>query len=187
MGRDLPEQLRRVYRAIETGDVSDVGEYIAPTWSTSIGEPSMTTRPGPAGFTATIAWLRRTYSGLSVAEHESTVDGDQVVAYTTMRGRQTGPLVFRDGGAIQVMPPSRRRFTVEQVLLARFDEQGRVLVYDSVRDERSLLAQLGHVPPGPRARWLHFTWAVTGRTAAAEREFLADAPLADAAAAVPAG
>jgi hypothetical protein len=187
MVTDLPGQLRRIYRAIETGDVSDVGEYIAPTWTTSVGEPSTTMRPGPEGFAATITWLRRTYSRLSIEEHEATVDGDQVVAYVTMRGRQTGPLVFRDGSTVQVLPPSRRRFTVEQVLLARFDERGRVLVHDSVRDERALLAQLGHVPPGPRARWLHFTWAVTGRTAAAQRAFLSDGRVSDGPAAMRAG
>ena len=33
MNVDLAAQGRRAYRAIETGDLSDVAEYVAPGWA----------------------------------------------------------------------------------------------------------------------------------------------------------
>ena len=173
MGVDLRGQLQRGYRAIETGDVTDVDEFIAPDWMLQHErfEPAAARQAGPNGFAAMVEWLRSVYSDLAVEVHECTVDDDQVIAYVTLRGRQTGPLVLRTGDSVRVFPPSRRRFAVEHVHLARFDERGRALTYDAVRDDLELLAQLGHVPPDVWARWLRFAWAITGRRAAIEREF----------------
>ena len=174
----LKAQARRAYRAIETGDLSDVAEYIAPEWQNreAAAEPPAARQPGPAGFAATVRWLRAAYSELRFVEHDSVAEGDLVVSHVTMHGRQTGPLVVQAGAAVRVFPPTGRRFAVEHVHLARFDADGRALTHLAVRDDLGQQIQLGHLPPGPAALWRQVVWALSGRAAAARRAFLADHP-----------
>jgi hypothetical protein len=148
----LKAQARRPYRAIETGDLSDVAEYIAPEWHNreAAAEPPAARQPGPAGFAATVRWLRTAYSELRFVEHESIAEGDLVVSRVTMQGRQTGPLVVQDGAAVRVFPPTGRRFAVEHVHLARFDADGRALTHLAVRDDLGQQIQLGQPAARPR-------------------------------------
>jgi len=170
----LKEQVRRSYRAFETGDLSDVADYIAPTWHNreAAAEPPAARQPGPAGFVATVAWLRGTYSDIRFVERETLVEDDVVVSRVTMHGRQTGPLVVQEGEAVRVLPPTGRRFAVEHVHVARFDAAGRALTHEAVRDDLGWLVQLGHFPPTPAVLWRGLVWAVTGRAARAKRAFL---------------
>ena len=56
----LKQQARRAYWAVETGDVADLGEFIAPQWRNreAEAEPPAAKGVGQAAFAATIAWLR---------------------------------------------------------------------------------------------------------------------------------
>lgn len=171
----LKAQNRRAYRALESGDLTDVAEYIAPEWHNreAAAEPPAAREPGPAGFAATVRWLRTAYSQLRIVEHQAIVEGDLVVSHVTMYGRQTGPLVLQDGEAIRVLPPTGRPFAHEQVHITRFDADGRALTHLAVRDDLGLMLQLSHMPPGPAALWRQLVWALTGRATAARRAFLA--------------
>jgi hypothetical protein len=174
----LKAQSSRAYRALETGDLSEVAEYIAPEWQNreAEAEPPAARRRGPAGFAATVRWLRTAYSELRLVEHEAIVEGDLVVSHVTMHGRQTGPLVLQDGDAIRVLPPTGRRFAHEHIHISRFDAAGRAVTHLAVRDDLGLLVQLGHFPPGPAVLWRNLAWWLTGRAAAARRAFLDDNP-----------
>jgi SnoaL-like polyketide cyclase len=170
----LKAQGRRAYRAVETGDLSDAADYIAPEWQNreAEAEPPAARQPGPAGFAATVRWLRTAYSELRFVEHTAIVEGDLVVSHVTMHGRQTGPLVLQDGDSIRVLPPTGHRFAHEQVHISRFDAEGRALTHLAVRDDLGLMIQLGHFPPGPAAPWRNLAWWLTGRAATARRAFL---------------
>ena len=178
----LTAQNRRAYCALETGDLCDVADYIAPDWENreAAAEPPAARQRGPAAFAATVRWLRRAYSEIRIVEHEAIVEGDLVASHVTMHGRQTGPLVLQDGEAIRVLPPTGRSFAFEHVHISRFDADGRALTHLAVRDDLGLLLQLGHMPPGPAALWRQLVWALTGRAAAARRAFLTDSAAVDA-------
>ncbi|MEX5719854.1 ester cyclase [Geodermatophilus maliterrae] len=172
---DLAAQGRRAYRAIETGDLGDVADYIAPGWTNreAVAEPPAARARGPQAFAATVRWLHTGFSELRLDEHEAVVAGRTVVSAVTMSGRHTGPLVLQDGGVLRVAPPGGRRFTVEHVHWSTFDEEGRAVSHAARRDDLGQVTQLGLLPPTPGALLRSLLWAVTGRSAAARRAFVA--------------
>jgi ketosteroid isomerase-like protein len=78
----LKQQARRAYWAVETGDVSDLDEFIAPDWRNreAEAEPPAAKGLGPAAFAATIAWLRGAYTELQFVAEESIAEGDTVMS-----------------------------------------------------------------------------------------------------------
>lgn len=172
---DLAAQGRRAYRAVEAGELSDVAEYIAPGWTNreAAVEPPAARGSGPEAFAATVRWLRSGLSEIRFDEHEAVVAGVTVVSAVTMSGRHTGPLVLQDRGTLRVAPPSGRRFVVEHVHWSEFDEQGRAVRHFARRDDLGQVTQLGLLPPTPGALLRSLVWAITGRSAAARRAFLA--------------
>jgi SnoaL-like polyketide cyclase len=172
---DLAAQGRRAYRAIETGDLSDVAEYIAPGWANAeaVAEPPASRGTGPEAFAATVRWLRTGLSEITLAEHDVVVQGHTVASAVTMSGRHTGPIVVQEQDKLRVAPPSGRRFSAEHVHWTVFDAQGRAVSHVARRDDLGQLAQLGLLPPTAGALGRSLLWAVTGRSATARRAFLA--------------
>jgi len=172
---DLAAQARRSYRAVETGDLSDLADYIAPGWINreAAAEPPAARGQGPGAFAATVRWLRTALSEIRLEEHQVVVKDDTVVSLATMSGRHTGPMVLQDGDKLRVAPPSGRRFAVEHVHWSVFDEEGRALSHFARRDDLGQVIQLGLLPPTPGALLRSVQWALTGRSAAARRAFLA--------------
>lgn len=172
---DLAAQGRRAYRAVETGDLTDVDDYIAPNWINreAAAEPPEAQGEGPQAFAATVRWLRTGLSEIRLVEHEAVVANNTVISLVTMSGRHTGPIVLRDGDKIRVAPPSGRRFAVEHVHWSTFDADGRAVHHFARRDDLGQVTQLGLLPPTPGALLRSLLWLVTGRSAAARREFLA--------------
>lgn len=171
----LKQQARRAYWAVETGDVSDLGEFIAPQWRNreAEAEPPAAKGAGPAAFAATIAWLRGTYTELQFVEEESIAEGDTVMSRAVMSGRHTGALVLQNGDRLQVVPPTGRRFAVEQIHVHRFDDEGRAVEHIARRDDLGMMVQLGLFPPKPATMMRAVSWSVSGRSRAARRDFLA--------------
>jgi hypothetical protein len=174
----LKRQGRRAYLAIETNRLEDVADYIAPTWHNTEAavESPAARQPGPDGFAATVRWLRRAYSEIRFVEHEAVAEDNLVISRVTFHGRQTGALVLQEGATVRVIPPTGRSFSTDQVHLTRFDAQGRAEHHVAIRDDLGQLVQLGHFPPDGAGLWRLLVWAITGRAAAARREFLSDAP-----------
>jgi hypothetical protein len=172
---DLAAQGRRAYRAIETGDLSHVADYIAPSWTNAeaVAEPPAARGTGPEAFAATVRWLRAGLTEIAFAEHGVLVQDRTVASAVTMTGRHTGPIVVQDQTGLRVAPPSGRRFCVEHVHWTVFDGQGRAVSHVARRDDLGQLAQLGLLPPTAAALGRSLLWKVTGRSAAARRAFLA--------------
>ena len=175
MERDLAAQGRRAYRAVETGDLSDVADYIAPSWTNTeaVAEPPASRGTGPEAFAATVRWLRTGLTEIAFEEHDVVVQNRTVASAVTMTGRHSGPIVIQDQTGLRVAPPSGRRFSVEHVHWTVFDEQGRAVSHVARRDDLGQLAQLGLLPPTAAALGRSLMWKVTGRSAAARRAFLA--------------
>jgi predicted ester cyclase len=168
----MHDVVQRSYRAIETGDVGDVAEYVHDEFvnDEAVNEPPAARAGGPRGFATTVAWLRMAYSDLSFVEDEFLHEEDRYLSSVTMHGTHAGPLVVRDGERHIVLPPSGRRFAHQQVHFGRL-EDGKIVAHRAVRDDFGLMRQLGYAPPTLRAVARQLWWAVSGRRRAAIRAF----------------
>jgi SnoaL-like polyketide cyclase len=175
MDVDLAAQGRRSYLAIETGWLDDVADYISPAWTNleAAAEPPAARGFGPDAFAATVVWLRTAFSDIHFTESDVVVAASTVVSAVTMSARHTGPMVIQDGDLLRVGPPSGRRFTVDHLHWTTFDPEGRAVRHFARRDDLGQLTQLGLLPPTPAAMVRSIVWALTGRSAAARRDFLA--------------
>ena len=125
--------VRRIFRAFETGDLSDAAAYLHPDYDNRETDDRTAAR-GPAALAQSVAWLRGAFSVLKFEEQDVIVSGDKVVLRVVMSGCHTGP--FR-GHA-----PTGRRFAAEQVHLFTL-WNGTVLTHHAVRDDLTMHRQLG--------------------------------------------
>ncbi|HEV8544647.1 MAG TPA: ester cyclase [Candidatus Limnocylindrales bacterium] len=99
----------------------------------------------PAGFEGikrTMLWLATVFSDQRWEIHDVVGDGDLVVVRATHHGRQTGDLMG--------IPPTGRDVAYEYVHFVRFRD-GKAIEHWGVRDDMTLMRQLGVVPsPPPR-------------------------------------
>ena len=160
------------FAALAAGDAALAARCIHPAHVNHMAadEPPACTTPGVAGFLATSAWLRLAFSDLSFQIIELTADGDRTMAHVRMSGRQTGPfVVFPPGARPVVFAPTGRAFGVRQVHVFRHRD-GRHGEHIAVRDDLSMMTQLGHLPPSPKVAWRMARTALTGYRARAVRE-----------------
>lgn len=100
-----------------------------------------------------------------------------------MRARQTGPFVVFPAGQQPVsFPPTGRAFAVRQCHIWRLRD-GLHIDHTAVRDDLSMMTQLGHQPPSPAGIARMLRWRLSGRHHSAVRQAIAAAQhAADAAA-----
>lgn len=97
-----------------------------------------------------------------------------------MQGRHTNPFVrFRDGALDQAIPPTGRDIDFEQIHILDLRD-GQVIGHEAVRDDITMLGQLGVFPPNPAVGLRMVGWKLTGKATRA-------AALVSAAAAAAAG
>ncbi len=98
------------------GTLADHAATVHPdaTNRESIAEPPNTRGRGPQAFHATGEWLREGFSDLAWTTERNICEGDVVVSFGTMSGRQTGNLVVwtPEGTAERVFVPTGRTFSV---------------------------------------------------------------------------
>ena len=101
--------------------------------------PSSTCQPaGLEGVKRTMLWLATVFSDQRWDVHEVVGEGDLVAMRLTHHGRQTGNLMG--------IPPTGREVAYEYVHFLRFRD-GKAIEQWSVRDDLTLMRQLGVVPP----------------------------------------
>lgn len=108
---------------------------------------SVAERPDPVeGMKGTIRWLLEAFPDLHFTVEQLLAEGDEVLAYVTMRGTHMGPF--------QGLPPTGRRAEAKAMHLFRLDG-GQLREHWAVREDLWLLQQLGLTPgraegsPGP--------------------------------------
>ncbi len=97
----------------------------------------------PAGFEGvkrTMLWLATVFSDQRWEIHDVIGEGDLVAVHTTHHGRQTGELMG--------IPPTGREVAYQYVHFLRFRD-GKAIEHWSVRDDMTLMRQLGVVPARP--------------------------------------
>jgi predicted ester cyclase len=99
----------------------------------------------PAGFEGvkqTMLWLSTVFSDQRWEVHDVIGEGDTVVVRLIHHGRHTGDLMG--------IPPTGREVAYEYVHFLRFRD-GKMVEQWSVRDDMTLMRQLGVVPARPEA------------------------------------
>ena len=166
MHHDHAEDARGLFRTLETGDSELAHRVASPRFSNreAVSGPPACALQGPAGLLASSAWLRSAFPEL----HLEIVDVDSVGARTwvrlRMQGRQSGTFVtFQDGRAARILPPTGRRIDVEQIHVLDMDDDG-VARHEAVRDDVTMLGQLGVLPPTPGLLLATLAGRLTGRS-----------------------
>jgi predicted ester cyclase len=138
---ELKATARRIWEEIfPTCDVDALAEVIARD---SIDHGARPDEPqGLEGAKRTMLWLGRTFSDQRWEIHQVIGEGDTVVVFCTYHGRQTGDLMG--------LPPTNREVAYDYVHLVRFCD-GKSVEHWGVRDEATLLRQLGVIPERPIA------------------------------------
>lgn len=101
-------------------------------------------RPGePGGFEGvkrTMLWLSSVFADQRWEIHDVIGEGDMVVVHATHHGKHVGNLMG--------IPPTGRQVAYEYVHFLRFRD-GKAVEHWSVRDDMTLMRQLGVVPERP--------------------------------------
>ncbi|MEQ8146170.1 ester cyclase [Streptomyces sp. OP7] len=172
MGMDPGELARGLFRVLETGDAALAADVVHDRFSNREADvaPAACSLRGPAGVLASSAWLRGAFDGLRFPIDDIGHDGGRVWVRLRMQGRHTGPFVrFRDGALDQVVPPTGRDVDFEQIHVLDLRD-GLVLRHEAVRDDVTMLQQLGVFPPTPGVALRLAGWKMTGRAARAAED-----------------
>jgi predicted ester cyclase len=128
----------KVFACLNTGVINGVEEFISPRYVTrnAAGAPTECLAPGPAGFVALVKWLRGAFSDLRFEIQETIAEGDRITVRVLMSGVQAH--------AFLGFPASGREFAVQQVHTFRV-AGGRLVEHRSIRDDLSLMRQIGAI------------------------------------------
>jgi predicted ester cyclase len=121
-------------------DVEALAEVTDPD---AVSRGRRTDEPGGfEGVKRTMLWLATVFSDQRWEVHDVIGEGDLVAIRLTHHGRHTGDLMG--------IPPTGREVAYEYVHFLRFRD-GKVIEQWSVRDDMTLMRQLGVVPSRPGA------------------------------------
>ncbi|MER5407567.1 ester cyclase [Streptomyces sp. NPDC002769] len=187
MGMDTTGLAHGLFRILETGDPALAAEVVGEDFHNreAAVAPAACSIPGPAGVLASSAWMRSAFSDLRFPVLGTAGNDEQVWVRLRMQGRHTGPFVrFRDGALDQAVPPTGREIDFEQIHVLDLRD-GKVVGHEAVRDDITMLGQLGVFPPAPATALRMVAWKATGRAARAAADITTRA--AEAAARRPGG
>jgi predicted ester cyclase len=174
---DATELADGLFRVLATGDPAlalDVVHEGFRNREAAVAPPACAL-PGPAGTLASGAWMRYAFSDLRFPVLRVARNDDQVWVRLRMQGRHTGAFVrFRDGALDQAVPPTGREIDYEQIHVLDVRD-GKVVGHEAVRDDITMLGQLGVFPPAPPTALRMLAWRVTGRAARAAAQVTAEA------------
>jgi predicted ester cyclase len=174
---DATDLAHGLFRVLETGDPALAAEVVHEDFHNreAAVSPTACALPGPAGVLASGAWMRFAFSGLTFPVLAIARNDEQVWIRLRMQGRHTGPFVrFRDGALDQAIPPTGRDIDFEQIHVLELRD-GQVVGHEAVRDDMTMLGQLGVFPPAPATALRMVAWRVTGRATRAATDVTAKA------------
>jgi predicted ester cyclase len=177
MGMTAAELAQGLFRVLESGDTDLAAEVISVDFRNreATVAPAPCSIPGPAGVLASGAWMRSAFSELRFPIMDFATNDRQVWVRLRMQGRHTGPFVrFREGVLEQAVPATGREIDFEQVHVLELRE-GKVAGHEAVRDDITMLGQLGVFPPAPATALRMVAWKLGGRAARAAVRVTAEA------------
>lgn len=151
MGMDTTELGHGLFRVLETGDPVLAADVVGEDFHNreAAVSPPACAIPGPAGVLASGAWMRSAFSDLRFPILGVARSDHRIWVRLRMQGRHTGPFVrFKDEALDQAIPPTGRTIDFEQIHVLDLRD-GKVIRHEAVRDDITMLGQLG-VFPRPR-------------------------------------
>jgi nogalonic acid methyl ester cyclase / aklanonic acid methyl ester cyclase len=157
--RNNAETVRHVFQALNTGDISNVSDFISPRYFNHElqMDPVRSKMRGPQEFIDTVINLRNAISDLQYEEQESIGSGDKVVSIVTVKGNHTGSF-------FGFIPPTGNKITYQAVHVFTLGDDGKIVEHRAIRDDLALMYQLGVVSgTGPQYdKFLQETKSSTG-------------------------
>ena len=151
----VEENIRTVRQALEisnTGDASRVHKVISQNYFNheSQIDPVRSKIRGPEEFIDTVRALRQAFPDLHYEEQEVFAARDKVAVVARVTGKHTGNFF--------VIPPSGNRISYQAVHIFRIGEDGKIVEHKAIRDDLSLMVQLGVVGPKSEYESLFQAW-----------------------------
>jgi steroid delta-isomerase-like uncharacterized protein len=138
------ENIKTVRRAIEafnTGDASNVHEFISPEYinrdSQSYKDSYRSQLRGPGEFIDTVKNLREAFTDLHYEEHEIISQDNRIVFIGNVTGTHTGNFFF--------VPPTGNKISYEAVHIHTVGDDGKIIEHRAIRDDLKFMMQLGLV------------------------------------------
>jgi steroid delta-isomerase-like uncharacterized protein len=134
MAGDIEARIRAFWEeAFNGGNLDVVDAITAPGFVNRNALPG--TPPGPVGHRQVVERLRTAFPDAHFEIEHLARDGDTVICVGTMSGTHEGTLLG--------VPATGRKVRWRQCHLYRFDESGRTVEHDAIRDDAGLLRQFG--------------------------------------------
>jgi predicted ester cyclase len=145
--------VRQALEAVNTGDTNKIHEVISPKYFNheSQVDPVRSKLRGPEEFIDTVRALRSAFADLHYEEQEVIAAGDKVALIVKVSGKHTGNFF--------VIPPTGNRISYQAVHIFRIDDDGMIAEHKAIRDDLSLMVQLGAAgPTSPQYEVLFRAW-----------------------------
>jgi predicted ester cyclase len=148
---------RLVIDAFNTGNVSNVSEFISPQYFNheSQVDPIRGQLRGPSEFIDTVENLRIAFPDLRHHEEAVIAQDDMIVSVINVTGTHNGNFF--------ILPPTGKEISYEAVHFYKVDGYGRIVEHRAIRDDLTFLAQLGVIEPSS-PEFVSFFQALTGTT-----------------------
>jgi len=131
---DIEERVRTLWRDAFNGRGLDALDAVtAPGFVNRNALPG--TPSGPEGHRQVVERLWEAFPDAHFEIEHLACDGDTVICVGTMSGTHEGTLLG--------VPPTGRKVEWRQCHLYRFDESGRAIEHDAIRDDVGLFRQFG--------------------------------------------
>ncbi len=128
---------RQVIEAFNTGNVSNVSEFISPLYFNreSQVDPVRGDLRGPEEFIDTVKNIRTAFPDLRHEEQAIISQDNIVVSIINFTGTHTGNFF--------ILPPTGNKISYEAVHIYQIGEDGKIIEHKAIRDDLTFLAQLG--------------------------------------------
>ena len=133
--------VRQALEALNSGDTSRIHEYISPDYFNheSQVDPIRSKLRGPEEFKDTVKNLRTAFPDLHYEELETFASKDKVISTLFVTGEHLGNFF--------VIPPTGRKIAYQAVHIHRIGNDGKIIEHRAIRDDLTLIVQLGLVGP----------------------------------------
>lgn len=155
------DKARQVIEAFNTGNVSNVSEFISPLYFNreSQVDPVRGELRGPGEFIDTVKNIRTAFPDLRHEEYAIISQDDIVISIINFTGTHTGNFF--------ILPPTGKKISYEAVHIYKIGEDGKIIEHKAIRDDLTFLAQLGVIQPSSQ-EYNPFFQALTGTTNASK-------------------
>jgi predicted ester cyclase len=137
---DNIQLVRYAINALNTGDTTNVSEFISPTYFNheSQMDSVRSKMRGPQEFIDTVVNIRKAFSELDYELLESVASNEKVVSIVSIKGKHTGSF-------FGFIPPSGNKISYRAVHMFTIGDDRKISEHKAIRDDLALMYQLGVV------------------------------------------